>query len=268
MKKNKKNQKNHSKKVKRHIKWKSFFLFLFLLLFFLFGGYYIMHLRISRIVITGTNLLRDKDVIEVAGIKDYPKMTKYSIRTLEKAISSLDLVSNVHVKKSILGKLTIQIDEAKVLFFNRNISAYVLSNGKETVEGDFVGIPFLVNYVPDSIYERLIKDFSKINPEAIAMISEIEYAQSKSGEIVIDDTRFLLRMNDGNQVFINLINIDRMNMYGLIYTGLTEKGVLELDSDNDRVVFSPCTNIVSKGDVTSTTYQHCAKLLGVVSHES
>ena len=49
----------------------------------------------------------------------------------------------------------------------------------------------------------------------IEMISEIEYSPSKSGEIIIDDTRFLLRMNDGNQVYINLININFYNLYNL-----------------------------------------------------
>ena len=64
------------------------------------------------------------------------------------------------------------------------------------------------------------------------------------GDIIIDDTRFLLRMNDGNQVYINLINIDRLDTYPLIYTLFTEKGILELDSDNSRVVFKSYKSIL------------------------
>jgi hypothetical protein len=106
-----------------------------------------------------------------------------------------------------------------------------------------LGVPFLINYVPDDIYERLITELASVDKESLAMVSEIEYSPSKSGDVVIDDTRFLLRMNDGNQVYINLINIDRLNTYPLIYTVFTEKGVLELDSDNDNVVFKSYQSI-------------------------
>ena len=85
--------------------------------------------------------------------------------------------------------------------------------------------------------ERFIKELERVSNENLMLISEIEYAPSRSGEIVIDDTRFLLRMNDGNEVYINLINIDRLNTYPLIYSLFDEKGILELDSDNERVVF-------------------------------
>lgn len=224
-------------KVKRHIKWKSLLLFLVLLSFCVFTFRYVTNLQIQNISIEGTELLSDNDIILAAHIKDYPKMFKYSISTLKKNISTLDLVNSVKVKKNLLGKLTIQVEEASVLFYNRNNGSYVLSNGKETAEGNYTGVPFLVNYVPDSIYERLIKELATISKEALAMISEIEYSQNKSGDVVIDDTRFLLRMNDGNQVYINLINIDRLDMYALTYTAIPEnvKGILELDSDNGNV---------------------------------
>lgn len=230
-------QKKQIKKVKHHIKWKPFMVLLVTLLVIFSSIYYISNLKIKHIYITGNSYLTDKEIIEIANIKNYPKMQKYSVRTLKKKISTLDLVSSVKIKKSWLGKLTIKIEEAKVLFYNRNNASFVLSNGKETTKGDYIGVPFLINYVPNSIYERLVSELSKINNDSIMLISEIEYSPSKSGEVVIDDTRFLLRMNDGNQVYINLINIDRLDMYALIYTGLNEKGILELDSDNDNVYF-------------------------------
>ena len=44
-------------------------------------------------------------------------------------------------------------------------------------------------------------------------------------------------MNDGNEVYINLVNIDRLDMYALSYTTLTQKGILYLDSDNGGAWF-------------------------------
>ena len=71
------------KKVKRHIKWKSVFAFLFFIAFLFGVFYYITHLHIKNIYISGNTILKDNDIILAANIKDYPKMTKYSIATLK-----------------------------------------------------------------------------------------------------------------------------------------------------------------------------------------
>lgn len=230
-------QKKSKKKVKRHIKWKTFFLFLGVVFLFALLGYFFFQLRVKNIYIVGNDKVKDYEIIEVSGLKEYPKMFKYSTHTLEKNITALDLIANAKVKKSLLGKVTIQVEEARVLFYNRNNSTYVLSNGTETIEGEYKGIPFLNNYVKSNVYERLIKELAKVKPESLALIGEMEYSPSMSGDIVLDETRFLLRMNDGNEVYINLVNIDRLDLYALSYTTLEEKGTLYLDSDNDKVVF-------------------------------
>lgn len=235
--------KNKKKKVRRRLKVKPFLTLLVIIIFIFSLGYYLYNLRIKNIYIEGNSYLSDYDIIMAAGIKDYPKMIKNSSNSIKNKVKELDLVESVKVKKSIFGKLTITIKEAFPLFYDRNLSNYVLSNGKKTNDYSFVGVPFLVNVVPDSIYERLIKELANVNIEALQMTSEIEYSQSKSGDIVIDDTRFLLRMNDGNQVYVNLINIDRLNSYPLLYTVFTEKGVLTLDSDNENVVFKSYKSI-------------------------
>lgn len=230
-------KKKQKKLVKRHIKWKTFFLFLSAVLLIFSFGYYLVHLRVKNIYIVGNNIIKDYEIIEASGLKEYPKMSKYTKRALEKNISTLDLVANVKVKRNLLGTVTIKMEEAHVLFYNRNNSSYILSNGRETIQREYTGVPFLINYVKSDVYERLIKELANVKQESLALISEIEYTPSMSGDIVLDDTRFLLRMNDGNQVYINLIHMDRLDMYALSYTTLTEKGILYLDSDNDSVWF-------------------------------
>ena len=230
-------KKNKKQKSKRHIKLKPFLFFLIFLFFIVFLFYSFFTMRIKNVVIIGTTILKDKEIMEIANLKEYPRLWQYSSKNIEKNIASLPFIQSVHVKKSVFGTITIKIEEAHVLFYNRNSGSYVLSNSNEIVEGEYAGTPFLINYVPKTIYERLIKEMSHISKEAISLISEMEYSPSKSGETILDDTRFLLRMNDGNQVYINLINIDRLDMYALIYTGLEGKGILEMDSDNENVWF-------------------------------
>ena len=236
-------KKNKKKKVRRRLKIKPFLTLMTIIVLIALSGYYLYHLQIKNIYISGNNFLSDHEIIMAANIKDYPRMFKYSGKILEKKIEKLDLVKSVKISKSLFGKLTIKVEEAIPLFYNRNSSNYVLSNGKTTNDYSFAGVPFLINYVPENIYKRLILELSNVQFNSIQMVSEIEYSPSKSGEIVIDDTRFLFRMNDGNEVYINLINIDRLDSYPLIYTILTEKGVLELDSDNESVVFKSYKSI-------------------------
>ena len=222
---------------KRRIRWKVFIPFVFLLFLIGYFFYSLLNLPIKHVLITGNNLIKDYEIMEETGLKEYPKLFKYSSATIKKKIENFDLVNSVKVKKNLFGKVTITIVEAKVLFYNRNNSAYVLSNGKEMVEGNFSGIPFLINYVPSAIYERLVKELANVSFDVLSLISEIEYAPSMSKDIVLDDTRFLLRMNDGNRVYINLIHMDRINMYTKVYTLLSANGILYLDSDNENAYF-------------------------------
>jgi cell division septal protein FtsQ len=236
-------KKKKTKKVRHHLKIKPFLTLVFIVALIGACTFYICNVRIKNIYINGTTYLTDDEVINAANIKDYPKLIKYPSYKMVKNIKKLALVEDVSVKKTILGKVTITIKEARPLFYNRNTSTYILANGNTTNDYSFLGVPFLINYVPDNIYERLITELALVSDEALSMVSEIEYSPSKSGDVVIDDTRFLLRMNDGNQVYVNLINIDRLNSYPLIYTIFTEKGVLELDSDNENVVFKSYQSI-------------------------
>ncbi len=69
------------------------------------------------------------------------------------------------------------------------------------------------------------------------MISEIEYSVEKYNDKVVDEERFLLRMIDGNTIYVNLVNIEKLNKYQEIYAALQDKGTLYLDSSSKNYVF-------------------------------
>ena len=89
---------------------------------------------------------------------------------------------------------------------------------------------------------------NNINIDILKKVSEIEYSPDIKNEKVIDKNRFLLRMNDGNYVYINLANMDNLNKYEEIYATLDEnkKGILNLDSTSKGVVFQPFDLIKEK----------------------
>ena len=88
----------------------------------------------------------------------------------------------------------------------------------------------LLNYTPDTKYEELIKELTKTEEDIRIKISEIKYEPTER-----DKDRFLLLMEDGNEVYLTLTKFDRINYYDTILEELDlkcQKGILNLDSGN------------------------------------
>lgn len=227
-----------NKKVKRKLNIKAFIVFALVIYLIVMLVYYFLSMPIKNIYITGNSYVSDNDIIIAAGIKNYPSIIKLNSSKMKKNIKKLDYVDDVKIRRNIFGKLTINIKEANILFFNRNNNKLVLSNSKEIEDDNSYGHASLINYVPKDIYKKLIVSLNKIDDNILKSISEIEYSISKSNDKVIDDTRFLLRMNDGNTVYINLINIKNLNKYQSIYATLNDTlGVIYLDSSSNENIY-------------------------------
>lgn len=226
---------------KRKLRIRNFFLVCVLLLLFSLFGFYLYRLPIKNIIIIGTTYLTDQEIIETAGIKNYPAIFQTSSKKMSQNLQTLDFVKSVKIHKNIFGRLTIEIEEEMPLFYNRNKEKLVFASGKEISSQQLHGVPVLINYVPNEIYERLLKEMKNTQIDVLKLVSEIEYQPWKSEDVIIDDTRFFLRMNDGNVVYVNLINFDKLNNYMTIYSTLGDaKGTLQLDSSlGNGITFSP-----------------------------
>ena len=227
------------KVIKRKIKWK-----VLLKIFFLLFGvglifFYLMNVRTKHIVISGNSLVSDNEIIITAGFKNYPYLFRVSNKEIKERLESIPLLKNIKVQKSLLGTLMIYVEETKPLFYNRNNDRLVLSDGKEVTSAILDGVPTLINYVPDTLYDRLVEELASIDKNVLTLISEIEYQPWQSNDVMIDDTRFFLRMTDGNSVYVNLINLQKLNTYIEIFASLEDKkGILYLDSSSDKISFS------------------------------
>ncbi len=193
----------------------------------------------NHIVIYGNTYLSDTDIIRIINYQDYPNLFKYSQSEIINKLHNNPYINKASVKRTLNGNLILNINEAKPLFYNRNKNKLILSNNQEIATDIINGLPILTNYVPDSIYERLLSSMAKINDDTIHLISEIIYEPWKNGDVMIDETRFFLKMNDGNHVYTNLIHFEKLNSYIEIYATLEgKKGTLYLDSSSDKISFS------------------------------
>lgn len=235
------------KPVKRKLNVKKLFILLLFLYLIGYLGYHTYHKPIKSIILSGNLLVKDSDIIEIAGIKDYPSILSLRKKKLIKDIKKLDLIDEVKIKKDFKFRLFIDVKESKIVLHNSQNNKLMLSSGK-IIDNDYkyAGIPTLINYAPIKILEEFVIKLGDLDPGIISLISEIEYSPRKNEEgKTIEENTFTLYMVDGNTVITNQSKCSNLKKYREIYASLKDiKGVLNLDSGNyENFIFIPYSEI-------------------------
>ena len=232
-------------KKKKKLRIKGLLIVILFLYLTISSLYYLWSKPIKSINIEGNNYLKDNYLIDYLDIED-ESILKIKKKDIKNKLLELDIISDVKINKNYFGTLNIEVVEEQVLFYNWNTKKIVLSNEKEIeFKDEYLGVPTLINYVPDSIYKKLVDRLNLIDKTVLSLVSEIEYNPSIVDNKTVDETRFVFRMNDGNLVYINTINIEKLNSYLSIYEAIVSKngnitGCLYLDSNSDNNHFNTC----------------------------
>lgn len=191
--------------------------------------FYFKNMKIKNIYVTGNNTLKDQEIIELAGINNYPNLFQISSKKIEKKIKLNSLIDSVKVKKTFLGKITINIKEYNLLLKNEIDNTIYLDNGQKiTNDINIIGLPTLTNDVDKDILNNFLKKLNTINKDILSKISEITYSPNE-----YDKDLFLFLMNDGNYVYITTTRLDNINKYENVLLELEgKKGIIYLDSGN------------------------------------
>ena len=186
-------------------------------------------MKIKNIYVSGNNTLKDQEIIELAGINNYPNLFQISSKKIEKKIKLNPLIDSVKVKKTFLGKITINIKEYNLLLKNEIDNTIYLDNGQKiTNDINIIGLPTLTNDVDKDILNNFLKKLNTINKDILSKISEITYSPNE-----YDKDLFLFLMNDGNYVYITTTRLDNINKYENVLLELEgKKGIIYLDSGN------------------------------------
>ena len=191
--------------------------------------FYFKNMKIKNIYVIGNNNLKDQEIIELAGINNYPNLFQISSKKIEKKIKLNPLIDSVKVKKTFLGKITINIKEHNLLLKNEIDNTIYLDNGQKiTNDINIIGLPTLTNDVDKDILNNFLKKLNTINKDILSKISEITYSPNE-----YDKDLFLFLMNDGNYVYITTTRLDNINKYENVLLELEgKKGIIYLDSGN------------------------------------
>lgn len=225
------NTKKIQKKIKRKrikIRYGRILIAFVCLAFLLFLFSLFLKLPIRNIYIVGNTHISDQEIIELAGIQNYPSIIKTRASDLQKRLKKDPRIISATIKKRKWKELHIEIVENNPLFYNQTTNQTIMSDFREIEE--IWDAPVLLNYVPDTIYETFKKKMQKIDLEVLNRVSEIMYQPSN-----VDEERFLFTMRDGNYVYLTLETFENINNYVSIYAEFTskygnKKGILNLDS--------------------------------------
>ena len=198
-------------------------LFFALILFFVLSFFIvkIFNSNIKNIYVKGNDFLTDQEIIDIAGIEDYPASINNLAITLEKRLEKNQYILEANVTKSnFTSKITIEVKENYPLFYYQTENKTILYN-KDKVTEKFT-TPTVINQIPNTVYDKFIKAMKKVKKNILYRMSEIEY---------IDEERFFVFMNDGNYVYLTLDKFLAINKYiDMVKFFGNKKGILYLDS--------------------------------------
>lgn len=222
-----------AKRIVKKRKLKIFNILISLLVLFglSFCGYLISLIPIKNIIVKNTNYLNDDYILELGGIKNYPRFLLLNSSNVAKKIEKSEYISKVKIKKKLGFVLEVDVSENRALFYDTSKNKYVFDDGESVVDEEIshsFRVPRLLNYVPDKKYSKFIKGMGNIKKDTLSKISDIEYQPND-----YDKDRFLLYMDDGNMVYLTLTKFKMINHYNEVLSQLeNHKGILYLDNGN------------------------------------
>ncbi len=215
---------------KKKLRLLPFLIFIIVIAIIVFVCLFVLDTKVKNIIITGNEVLSDDEIIELAGLTDYPSFYKTLNSKIENGIKENPLIKDVNIDRSFYHIIEIKVDEYEILYKREDNGKYVLENKDEiTLDSETpYTIPRLINEIPDKKLNSFIKYYKRIDLNIREKISEIKYDPND-----YDEDRFLLYMDDGNSVYVTITKFERLNYYNDVLPQLDgRKGILYLDSGN------------------------------------
>lgn len=219
------------KNKRRKLRYGRIILCFLIVFFFLYLIINVFKFPIKNIYIYGNSELTDQEIIDLAGIHNYPSIFSITTKSMERKLKKNIYVEKAVVKKKKLSEIHIEIKENYALFYYESENKTIMHNLDEIKEK--LSAPLVVNYITDNVYELFKEKMQKIDANILKRISEIKYDPNS-----VDSERFIFTMNDGNYVYLTLEKFGSINNYvDIIKNFDNKKGILYLDSGEYFKVF-------------------------------
>ena len=194
--------------------------------------------KFKSITVVSNQIYTDDEILEAAKI-DYDDSYLLSSRWLmERNIKELPFVEDVAVHKDMLGTLTIEVSESKIIGYLSSSNHQFLIQGKGVVTVEnllplyYASIPRIGDFTSEQL-QQLNEAFENVEPSLIEFISEIEpYSTS------YDENMVQFVMIDGNRVSSSMKGIELINNYRSVLKDLKGTHVCLYMEDITGTIFS------------------------------
>ena len=161
---------------KTKIKFVNLLLVLLVLVGLFFAVKVVLNEKIHTIVVKGNNYLKDDYLLELANIKDYPSYFLLNRGSACKKVMKSSYVRSCKISKKWNYGIVLKIEEEKPLFYDMNKNKYIFNNssgvGEDEISKNF-RVPRLLNYVPDTKYNKFISGMGIVKEDTLSKISDI-----------------------------------------------------------------------------------------------
>ncbi|WP_107839249.1 cell division protein FtsQ/DivIB [Metasolibacillus meyeri] len=190
---------------------------------------------IKTIDVTGGSIEDATFYTKQSGLNIGDSMWSFKEDDIEKQILRQDWVKTVTVKRKWLTTVSIQIEEwNKVAYIAKDNDFYpMLENGVIlSVQDQLIPIdaPIFLKFDDEKIRKRLLQELAKLNPEVLAMISQIKATPTST-----DPYAITLFMNDGYEVRAEITTLaSKLNHYPSFVAWIEnteghEKGIIDIE---------------------------------------
>lgn len=202
-----------------------------LLVLIIFGliGYGIsrfIYIPVRNISVSGNNNLSDIEVIRLAKLDDNPSFIGNISYVVKKRLEDSFYIENAKVSKGLLS-INIKITESKILYVDSKSGKKISLNGSVKDDKE-VCVPTLINDIPSDKVAYFKKNMNRIDENVLCKMSEIKYDPND-----IDKDRYFVYMDDGNNVYLTVNKLKKINNYDTILESIgKQNGTLYLDYGN------------------------------------
>ena len=135
---------------KKKLRLLPFFIFILVIAIIVFTVLILLDTKVKNIIITGNDIISDEEIINRAGLTNYPSFYKTSTRIMEDKIEDNPLVKSVDIKRDFYHIFNIELEEYEILYKREDNGKYVLESKEEiTLENNIpYMIPRLINEIP------------------------------------------------------------------------------------------------------------------------
>lgn len=227
-------------KEKRNIDYKKWSIILFSATILFLATSYLISSKsdVKEIVVKGNEHLSTEEILERSEIKEKDKMYLTSEGKAEQNISLLPIVESITVKRDFPNTVNITVKEFDVVAYVESKGRYYPVLENEQVLRGFDMTPTdapIIHFFDGSEFEGMVKSLKQMNPQILAMISEIFYRPNDE-----TNSRIQLYMNDGQEIVADYNTIGEKIDY---YAGMkkeigNKKGLIDLEVSNTFLPYS------------------------------